>query len=305
MKSGKYYFHIIALLAVAVWGATFVSSKILLNNGLSATEIFIYRFLMAYAAMWIFASRRLFANNVKDELLMAVVGFTGGSLYFIFENTAIDLGAPLSNVSLLVATAPIWTALLTKIIYPKEKMGANLWVGMAIAFAGCALVIFNGRFTLDISNPGGHVLALAAAVSWAVYSLVIKALSGRYSPVFITRKVFFYGVLTAIPFMYIPLTGTGEFNLAALTKPAVWGNLAFLGLVASMACFALWNVVIKKIGIVKSSNYLYLSPIFTIIASAMFVDEQITWVAVGGFVLIIGGLWIAERGLQTHNNEKK
>lgn len=293
-RGGKYYFHIVALLTVAVWGTTFVSSKTLLNHGLSPTEIFIYRFLIAYVAMWFFASRKLFSNSVKDELLMAVVGFTGGTVYFIFENTAI-LSTPTSNVSLIVSTAPIWTAILAKIAWPNERLGTKLWIGTAVAMCGTALVIFNGKFDIDISSPAGYALSFAAAISWAVYSLVVRNLSTRYSPVFITRKVFFYGVLTAIPFMFIPATGTGKFNFAALSEPVVWGNLAFLGLVASMACFALWNVVIKKIGIVKSANYQYLSPAFTMITAGMFLDEKITLYAIVGFVLIVGGLWIADR----------
>jgi drug/metabolite transporter (DMT)-like permease len=254
--------------------------------------------------MWFFSPRKLVADSVKDEMMMMVTGLMGVSVYFIFENTALEMNTLLSNVSLLVATAPVWTALLSKIIYPKLKTGANMWIGTFVALAGCAFVIFNGRFSLDISNPAGFALSLAAAMSWATYSLVIKNLSNRYESTFITRKVFFWGVVTAIPFMYIPLTGTGRFNFAALAVPEVWGNLLFLGLVASLACYALWNVVINKLGMVKSSNYLYLSPAFTIIASRLFQNEAITWVAIGGFLLIIGGLWIAEHGFRVGFKKK-
>ena len=298
MKAGNSFWHIVAIFAVAVWGATFISSKILLNNGLSATEIVIYRFLLAYIGMWFFAPRKLFADSLRDELMMMLVGLTGVSVYFIFENTALQLGTMASNVSLLVATAPIWTALLSKAIYPKQKMGTKLWVGTAVSLVGCALVIFNGKLSLDISNPAGFMLSLAAAMSWAVYSLVVKNLSERYESTFISRKVFFWGVVTAIPFMYIPLTGNGQFNFSALALTPVWSNLLFLGLVASMACYALWNVVINKVGMVKSSNYLYLSPAFTMVAAAIFLGDRITWVAIGGFLLIVGGLWIAEKGVK-------
>lgn len=302
-KVGESFFHIVAIFAVAVWGATFVSSKTAIDNGLSPTELFIYRFLIAYVVMWFFSPRKLFANSWKDELKMMVVGLTGGSVYFIFENTALALGTDTSSVSLLVATAPIWTAVLTKIVYPKTSMGANMWVGTVVALVGCALIIFNGKFELSIGNPVGFLLSLAAAVSWAVYGLTVKSLSAKYDPNFITRKVFFWGVVTAVPFMYIPATGfnpmtgtVGVFNFQALAMPAVWGNVLFLGLIASMACYALWNVVINKLGMVKSSNYLYLSPAFTMVASMIFLDSRITWVATGGFVLIVGGLILAEKG---------
>lgn len=295
--SGKYWIHLAAMLIVAVWGATFVSSKILLDNGLSPTEIFIYRFFLAYVGMWFFSPRKLFSDSVRDELLMVVLGVAGGSVYFVFENTALQIGTLSSTVSLLVATAPIWTAILSKALYPRERVGAKLWVGTMLAMAGCAMVIFNGRFTLDLSNPAGYLLSLAAAMSWAVYSLVVRNLSDRYPSAFITRKVFFWGVVTAIPFMYIPVTGTGHFSFEVLVRPAAWGNLLFLGLVASLACYAIWNVVIKRIGVVRSSNYHYLNPAFTMVAAWLVLDERITWAAIGGFVLIVVGLWFAERGL--------
>lgn len=273
-----------------MWGTTFVSTKVLIQNGLSPTEIFTYRFLLAWVAIWFFASKKLFADSLRDEMLMAAVGFTGGSLYFIAENTALETTLA-SNVSLLVCTAPIWTALLSRIFYPREKVGKGLWAGTFIALAGAALVIFNGSFVLEL-NPVGDILSIVAAVSWAVYSIVMRKLSGRYSTMFITRKVFFWGLVTLLPFLLLP---GATYNPVALAIPAVWGNLLFLGLVASFACFAIWNKVMKEIGVVASSNYIYLNPVFTMMAAAMVLGERITWVAIVGLVLIAGGLYFTGR----------
>ena len=74
-------YHILALVTIAVWGTTFVSTKVLLTNGLTPPEIMFYRFIIAYALTWIFA-RKVWADTWMDELLLAVAGFTGGTLYF-------------------------------------------------------------------------------------------------------------------------------------------------------------------------------------------------------------------------------
>ena len=293
VRGDRFWWHIAAVVTIAVWGTTFVSTKVLINNGLSPTEIFTYRFVLAYVAIWFFSPRKLFAGSWKDELLMAAAGFTGGSLYFIAENTALETTMA-SNVSLLVCTSPIWTALLSKAFYPRDRVGANFWVGTAAALAGAALVIFNGSFVLKL-NPVGDILSLVAALSWAFYSIVMRNLGGRYSNMFITRKVFFYGLVTLVPFLLLP---GADYNIKALAAPAVWSNLLFLGLVASLACFAVWNRVMKEIGIVPASNYIYLNPAFTILAAALVLGERITWIAVGGLVLIAGGLWFAERQLK-------
>ena len=276
---------------MAIWGTTFVSTKVLIQNGLSPAEIFTYRFLLAYVVIWFFAPRKLFADSVKDELLMAAVGFTGGSLYFITENTALETTLA-SNVSLLVCTAPIWTALLSRVFAPREeRLGNRLWFGTLAALAGCALVVFNGSFVLQL-NPLGDALSIAAALSWAVYSVLMRGLGRRYGVMFITRKVFFWGLATLLPFLLLPGT---DYNPAALVRPEVWSNLLFLGFVASFVCFAVWNRVMKEIGVVASSNYIYLNPVFTMAAAALVLDERITWIAVCGLLLIAAGLWLAEK----------
>ncbi len=275
---------------MAIWGTTFVSTKVLIVSGLSPAEIFTYRFALAYIAIWFFSPRRLFADSWRDEALMAAVGFTGGSLYFITENTALETTLA-SNVSLLVCTAPIWTALLSRIFYPREGLGGRLWIGTLVAMAGSVLVIFNGSFVLEL-NPLGDILSIAAALSWAVYSIVMRNLGSRYSTMFITRKVFFWGLVTLLPFLLLPGT---EYHPGILARPAIWGNILFLGLVASLVCFAVWNRVIKEIGIVASSGYIYLNPVFTMAAAALVLGERITWVALCGLVLIATGLWLAGR----------
>ena len=236
IKYTEYKYHLAALFSVAVWGATFVSTKVLIANSLTPAEIFLLRFAMAYICIWPLSGRRLWASGWRDELTLSVAGITGGSLYFLTENMALEY-APASNVSLIVCTAPVWTAVLLSLLYRGERMTRRQAVGSALAFAGMVLVVLNGRFVLRLS-PRGDMLALSAALLWMVYSLVIKRIGGRYPAVFITRKVFFYGLLTILPvFVFQPFSITSE----VLARPAVWGNLLFLGIVASMLCYVLWN----------------------------------------------------------------
>lgn len=96
--SKTWHYHLIAIVVVLLWGVTFVNSKVLLNHGLQAHEIFTLRFLLAYVCIWIFFPRRLFAKSWKDELTLALLGITGGSLYFVAENMAVKIGY-VTNVS--------------------------------------------------------------------------------------------------------------------------------------------------------------------------------------------------------------
>lgn len=283
-------YHLAALFTVAVWGATFVSTKVLIAAGLSPAEIFVLRFTLAYAGIWFLAPRRLWATTVRDELTLAGAGLTGGSLYFLTENIALEY-APASDVSLIVCTAPVWTALLLSALYRNERMSGRQIAGAAVAFAGMVLVVLNGHFVLQLS-PAGDLLALSAALLWMLYSLIIKRIGDCYPTLFITRKIFFYGLLTILPvFAFEPFSVRAE----TLTLPAVWGNLLFLGLVASLFCYVLWNAAMKRLGAVRTTNYIYLNPLVTILTAALCIGERITPAALAGAALILGGMWWAGR----------
>ena len=284
------YYHLIAILTVSIWGLTFIATKVLIGYGLTPQEIFFYRFLIAYAGIWIISPKRLFANRWKDEFWLVAGGIFGGSLYFFTENTALGI-TQASNVSFLICTAPLLTTILSLLFYKSEKATKGLIGGSLLALAGVGLVVFNGSVILKIS-PVGDLLTLLAALSWAFYSLIIRKMTGRYPTVFITRKIFFYGVLTILPaFLLHPL----QPDLDILLQPIVLSNLLFLAVLASLICYVLWNVVLKQLGTVRASNYIYLNPLVTMVASRMILQEQITLFALIGAGCIVCGVYLAER----------
>ena len=289
-RLSEYRYHLAALFTVSVWGATFVSTKALIAAGLTPAEIFLMRFALGYLCILPLAPRRLRAENRRDEAAFAAAGVCGGSLYFLLENVALEY-APASNVSLLVCTAPVWTALAAGRADRGERMTRRQAAGAALVAAGMALVVLNGRFVLHIS-PAGDLLALAAALSWMGYSLVIKRLGARYPASFIARKVFFYGMATILPvFAFRPFAATGEL----LARPVVWANLLFLGVVASGFCYALWNAVMRRLGAVRATNYIFFNPLVTMLTAALCIGERITAPALAGAAMILCGMWHAER----------
>ena len=277
--------YIAAFLIVVIWGCTFVQTKVLINSGLRPDEIFTLRFVIAYLLMLPFSWRRLFLGSVKDEVTAFLLGLFGGSLYFIVENYALAFGY-CSNVSLIVCLTPLVTALIVGWRYPAERLGKAGAVGSVVAMAGMALVVFNGNFVLKLS-PLGDILALAACLCWALYSLFIKHLGARYDNMLITRKVFGYGLLTIIPLLY--WRGM-NIDIVIAGGVQVWGNIIFLGVVASMLCFLGWNWCLARLGTVRATNFLYLNPVVAIVSSALVLGERVTWIAISGAALILAGL---------------
>ena len=299
IKQSHLRHHLLALAVVAVWGVTFVSTKVLIGAGMHPAAIFLLRFVLAYAGLWAYmllAGKKInLWNGWKDEGVFLLLGVTGGSLYFLTENTALAY-TQASNVAFLVCSAPLFTAILT-LLYSRHghsrfarslekiRLGWPLVGGTVLALAGMALMVFEGH-TVQLSAKG-DLLAIGAAVCWALYSLFMGQMTREYGTLTATRKVFFYGLLTILPF----LGDCGSsFSPAVLGQTPVWANLLFLGLVASLVCFLAWNVVIDKLGNVTSTNYVYLNPIFTLITAMIVLGERMTLPAALGSVLILAGI---------------
>lgn len=289
----KLAYHILAISIIAIWGVTFINTKFLILNGLNPQEIFLLRFILAYIGIWTFSPHKLFTDNWRDELTTLMLGVTGGSLYFWAENTAIQYSL-VNNVAFIVCNAPLLTLFLGMAFSKEIRATKNIVMGSLISLIGVALVIFNGSFILRL-NPIGDFLALVAAGAWAVYSLLMRGLTNRYNVTFLTRKVFFYGILTILPAFLIK---PWQFPLENLAEPVIWMNLFFLSIIAALICFVLWNIVIRELGALSSANYIYLSPVSTMIASAIFLQEPVTWISIAGSILILSGLFIvSKRGI--------
>lgn len=276
---------------MAIWGETFVSSKVLLAAGLMPADIFVMRFSMAYVGIALCCHKRMWAKSLRHELMLLALGVLGGSLYFLSENMAL-LYSTASNVAILVGSTPLITALLLSLFYREERMHGRQIAGSLVAFLGMALVIFNGQFVLHLS-PRGDLLALGAALTWGFYSLTMKQLSPHYDALFITRKVFAYGVLSILPYFWLvePL----HLEPSVLRQPHVWGNLVYLGLVASMLCYFSWNWVLSRIGTVRATNIIYLQAFFTMLVAHLVLGERITWMAIAGSLILIVGMVMAVR----------
>jgi Permeases of the drug/metabolite transporter (DMT) superfamily len=289
LKGGSLICHIGALVTVIAWGASFISTKVLLDSGLHPVEIYIYRFVLAYFMVLLICHDRFFSNSLKDEGLFALIGLCAGSIYFIAENTALQYTL-VSNVSLITSMSPLLTAILIGILYRNERPQKEIIYGSLVAFIGVGCVIFNSSFVLEI-NPLGDFLSLFAAISWSVYSIILKKLNAVYSSLYITRKTFFYGVLTALPFLAVEPEISSP---SLLLETPVWTNILFLGVFASMIAYVLWAIVVGKLGAVKASNYLYFQPVVTLILSALVLRESVTPIGYIGCGLILAGVWLSD-----------
>lgn len=293
--------HALALCTVFLWGITFVSTKVLLA-GLSPAEILVLRFAIGYAALWLIRPRRLHTSDWREELLFAAAGICGVTLAFMLENTALTLTTA-SNVSVIVATSPLFTGLISAFVLKRGGVGARFFVGFAAAIVGIALISFSGGgSSAGAAGPSGSDalllgalgcgLAALNAVTCAVYSILSQRASmGGYDSIVVTRRFFFWGLVGMIP--CLPFAGFSP-DWAFLSQPVPLANLLFLGLGASAACYAMWNAALKRLGPVTTMTYQYLVPVVTIAIAVTALGEPFTPAIAAGAALAICGLAISQ-----------
>lgn len=289
MGNSKLMGHIYAIFTIVVWGSCFVLTKNMLNVGLTAIQIIPLRMGLAYLALLVMRPKFL-KLPLKDELMFILIGIAGGSFYFFLQNTAL-VHTNAANVSILVSLSPILTVLLEQLFSRSgKKISKWLYIGSLIAIIGVVLVVFNGNFSFHIS-PLGDLLALAAALMWAVYSVLIKKYTQQYDNFIVTRRVFLWAFITAVPLML--LTDGMPNMLPVFTEPKAWISWLFLAVFGNAVCFAIWNIACKNIGVVATNNYLYVCPFITVFVAWLLLKEPISVMSIIGAILITLGVIFA------------
>lgn len=288
MKHKETMGHLAALFTVIIWGTTFISTKILLQDFLPL-EILFFRFIMGFLALAIANPRRLKNTDLRQELMFMAAGLCGICLYYLLENIALTYTMA-SNVGVIISVAPFFTAIAARIAFREEKLRAKFFLGFFVAMAGIFFISFNGA-KLSL-NPKGDFLALLAALVWSCYSILTRKISSfGYSIILTTRRTFFYGILFMMPALIFM-----DFkpDLQRLANISYLCQFLYLGLGASALCFVTWNFAVKVLGAVKTSVYIYMVPVITVLTSFLVLEEKITLLSGAGTLLTLSGLVISE-----------
>lgn len=285
--------HVMALIVSIVWGTTFIATKLLLNGGFHPVELIIYRFTLAWCALFLFSPKPLLPRSFKEEWPFMAAGLTGLTLYFFFENNALTFTLA-SNVGIILSTAPMFTAMCLWLSRRTSRPKLTFFLGFAVAMSGIIIISLGGS-SLQL-NPIGDLLCLGAALCWGLYGIFLEMTAEQnLTTIQATRKVFFWGLLFTLVCSLFYRNELHLLDLSRFAQPSLIFCIIYLSAGASAACFILWNNAIKIIGTVSTSLYIYLTPIITLIASYLVLHEPITPTAMGATALIIAGLWLSQK----------
>ncbi len=284
MKKDMAY-KLLALLVVIIWGNTTLMTKVVLVH-LKPTYIMLFRLIIAYLVLLIAYPKFHKMVSFRDEMYHFLAAFFGSALYFLFENNAL-LHTKATNVAFIISISPVVTTIAYSFISRHAKLTKTKIISIALCLAGIVCIVFAGGEELSF-NPIGDILAFLSVLCWSFYCIVLGKIRLSHGALYCTRKIFFYSVVSIIPFTIFD--GILTMDISLLAKPSVFVNITLLGAVSSSFCYFIWTMLTKKLGTETVNKFLYLSPIITTISSFFLLGEAITVFTVIGASLILFGV---------------
>lgn len=285
-KQHHFLGHIAAIFCVFVWGTSFLVSKFLMGT-ISPVALIVVRCFIAHISLWLI--HPVWHVKWTEEIQFLLAALFGNTLYFLTENYALTL-TQTSNVSILVTTSPIMTAIILSFYTKDTALNWRQWLAYLISFTGVILVVLNGVFGLKL-NPLGDLLSLGSALSWTIYSFLVLKCQKHHSSLFVTRKVMGYGALLSLPFLFF----SEKTHWLSLLSPLNLASLAYLGIICSALCYILWSQSIHFIGTLQTNSYIYAIPLVTMVAGALLLSEVITLTGALGAGFILLGMILSTR----------
>jgi drug/metabolite transporter (DMT)-like permease len=273
------------LVVVLVWSFHFAVVKYSLTHGFEPLGYSMLRYGLGSLAFVSVAYGLERTIRVSRRDLWLLGGLLGLIVYVnqISFATAANL-ATASTVALLFGTLPIFVALIGWRLGVERPSRRHL-VAVAVSFTGVAMVATEAEGGLS-GSLGGVLLGLVAAVTWALYSVMVGPLMTRYSPYRIGAVV---GLVATVPIAATAAPQLGSFDVGAVT-PLAWGALAYSALLSYVVTNVLWFKAIHREGANRAAMYANLQPFLGALFAVVVLSETITALQIAGGVVIAAGI---------------
>jgi drug/metabolite transporter (DMT)-like permease len=293
MNKPSYIVYLKLIFSVAVWGASFIATKIVLRDVSPATVVWL-RFLIGVLILGaaVTGRRQMALPNTKDLGYFALLGFIGITFHQWLQSTALETSQA-GTTAWIVATTPIYIALLGW-MFLKEKLGWLGVAGIALATLGVLLVVtkgYLGSLVQGSFGAPGDILILISALNWAVFSVISR--NGLKShPA--ARMMFFVMLFGWLFSSVLFFTGPGLSELGQLSRSG-WLGIAFLGIFCSGLAYIFWYDGLQEIPASQVGVFLYLEPLVTVVVAAIILGEPLLLATLSGGAIILLGVWLVNR----------
>lgn len=293
MAKTKIIPYLEAFFAVVVWGASFIATKVALQD-VSPVTVVCLRFSMGVLILGAAVIMRgEFALPQKGEwAYFALLGFLGITFHQWLQSNGLQTSEA-GTTAWIVATTPVFMAMLGRFIL-KERLGWLKTLGIFLAFGGVLLVVSKGDLSsVSVGRFGapGDKLILVSAVNWAVFSV----LSRRGLKSYPAGLMMFY-VMT-LGWLFTSLLFFAGTNIAEVTRLTFngWLGIAFLGVFCSGLAYIAWYDALQALSAAQTGVFLYIEPLVAVVVAFFVLGEPITLISLLGSGVILFGVWLVNR----------
>jgi len=280
--------------AVAVWGASFIATKVALSEVSPATVVWL-RFAMGVVVLGVavVARRQLALVPPKELALFAALGFIGITFHQWLQSNAL-VTSQASTSAWIITTTPVFMAILGRLVLG-ERLGLQRLAGIMVAAAGVLLVVTRGRLaTLATGHFGapGDILMLLSAPNWAIFSVLSRRALRTQPP---TRTMFYVMTLGWV-FSAVPFAAGPGFSEVGHLSARGWAGIAFLGVACSGLAYIAWYDALQRMSASEAGALLYFEPLVAMAVAAVVLGERVGFATLAGGVTILAGVWLVNRG---------
>ena len=276
------------ILAMLIWGSSFVALKVALNDTQPYTVMFFRMFIASLCFLLFIKSFLKYKFTKKDIKLLLLLSLFEPALYFIFEVNALRFTSA-SQAGIISSTMPIFSAIFAG-IFLKELITGKLILGSVLSMIGVIVLSTNANTTSHATNPLlGNMLELAAMVCAAGYTIVAKHLSSKFSALLITASQSFIGALFFLPFF---LYEYSQYGFHTSDSSMLW--ILYLGVIVTLGGYGLYNFALTKIDASRAAVFINLIPIFSLILAYLLLGETLNTIQIFASIIILAGVIIAE-----------
>jgi len=278
------------LLAVLVWGLSFIATKNALVEIKPEVIVFIRQILgILFLAAVLLKQKRKFSIKIREQkwiFILAVI-----ACFHLWIQVTGLRWTTASHTGWIIGTTPVFMVILG-IIFFKEKISSLQTLGIIIAFLGLIFLVSKGDLTsLDFIKNKGDVLIISSSVTWSFYSMVNKKVTFNLSPVLTTFYLFLIVAVIIAPFTI------NQENISEVLRLSVigWGSILFLGIFCSGIAYTLWAQALNEMSATRVGAFLYIEPFVTFFGAWLLLNEQITMLTLLSGLIIIGGVVLVNR----------
>jgi len=273
------------LVTVLIWSGNFSAVKVGVTD-IAPLAFSVLRFTLGASVtvavvVWREGWPRFQRRDLPLLIVAAIIGITINQVAFV---TALQATSA-ANVALLIGTIPIWTAVIA-VLTRQERVARDLWLGLAAGLIGVTLIVIGGQEAVGGLSVVGELGALATALSWAVYSVLIRPLMRRYSALQLSAFMMVAGTLVLVPFS-LPSVATQDWSAV---PPGAWLALVYAAILSVSVTNILYFTAIHRIGASRAALFTYLEPFLGVLFAVILLGDSVTVVQLVGGVVVVGSV---------------